>query len=1736
MLDTLKILDANIDIPLGTGFEKQTVSNGDTPTSVTINIVENVSLTELFSKEYSYSTTNEITDNLLISEVFDVDFESSGYIKFNDSILVSDVFDKEYIYTVNKTIEDGLKVSETFDIYSSYDLNAVDNVEISENYSIDYSYNVKQTFEDSLNVSETFDIQSYLVYNWEDNLVIENIFTQNTKLYFKVEDKIIVTEQFSLIESSPTGDLVFTNTVKNKYIDEPFIDSYVHENKSYKYVVKTYNDFNVYSGNEEYSVTVQNAGDITPPAAATLTVNYNDGYLFVYCQDPSDSDWSSTTVRYDIGSQVTNKNSGTKLYTSKSKNQYATSPFKLEAIAGKTYFFKSFTTDIYGNTNEEQKNIAITTYIAGGSIPTAPITNLKVVLSDDNKYGLITYTDPEDVDWEATYIVVKEDSIPENVTDGQYYASLKRNAYQKNPLKIPLQNEDTTYYIKAFPRNKYNIFNTDSASVSITTLDITPPSNINKFDVDYSHYEVRIVVENNNSDVKGVKVIRFEDQESDITKGIELVDIVDLSGSYEFIDTTILYNKNYIYKCYPYDSFNNINNNDKSVTIFTKDERVSNISDLTVEIIGEDVVFTYTNPSNNYFLESNLYVSGEKIYKNKSQLSLNTSNTKGYVKKSIKISDLPDHSRYGNKYYFLVVAKNYKGEEIFTPEYNVYTEIKDTVPPSDIQNLSVYIENGYANITWDESLSNDWSYSTVVVKENEEPEHINDGEAVERVYIKNKYQSIPLTYQLTKQDVKYYFKVFPVDDNGNINETCIPVSCKLDVPAFNDGVTDLNLVNKDGVVIITCKDPDDERWSATKVVRSEYGFPLSPDDGEIVFVNYIKDQYVTNGYEDKGLEPRKTYYYSAFCRDKNEIYSTQIDKKEIFLLQNSTLTAVNNLSIEVIENALELSWEDSNSNDWEGCKLIRKTGSEPNNHADGQVLIDNNIRNRFQTAGFVDTQIDEADTYYYCVFAYDKYGNYIKGNVVEYTVNDTTPTAPATLLEVKQSPNANDIIIKLSMQDPSDTDWCKTVVYYDDNINFTNKKELFTNTVKNKYANDYAEIVNNDLVQSSTYYFCAYAYDLAGNQSDVSNTLTFNIFEKVNVGISEITNLKYADSKITFNIDDDETKDFTKCVIVRKIGSAPKNAQDRDKVVVQYSTPDQYKTAFVTDTGLSDFTTYYYKAFPYKASSNGSFIYNDNCPAVSITTQVTRPPVTVPLTAKLANGAIQLNWTLPEDSTFAECYIVKKVGSMPTSENDGELIVHNTNGYRITNYVDKNITNNTTYYYRSFTLDKYGNWNRTYAGTSVKVSYLTPTGSITNLKIGQKWSTNSSGYITLGTKGADTDLYCSGMGVDGDGFSKVELYAKRDGIPSAKDGYLIARNTSKNAFNCILNENNLSGISFYSKYENINWYFKTISYDKLGNQYEGNVYQYTAYSTSNTAYEDKYSRALYEFRIGESEIELIDEDLLSTPSTKLSNCSLQYDPVNINSEWPIPTINVRYNYYDYLEVLEGKANSNTTFIAAQIDSPVVISEARKTYNPSETSLQPCKLTLPELSASNISDAAKVEALRKCLNIITVSAAFSDTQYNPTSFEFLLATIPFTRKTNYYPNMFKVDGPSDGDYDYVVLINAELPSYDYGVLDYDTYIVCNNTRIPTSINDGTRLYHPDYPYSDGDKKYYDKDATTNLRSFIQNRTSTKFLNPCTVLKIPKADYANGLYIKAFFVKTNSPYPGTYSNSYGVVILK
>jgi hypothetical protein len=55
---------------------------------------------------------------------------------------------------------------------------------------------------------------------------------------------------------------------------------------------------------------------------------------------------------------------------------------------------------------------------------------------------------------------------------------------------------------------------------------------------------------------------------------------------------------------------------------------------------------------------------------------------------------------------------------------------------------------------------------------------------------------------------------------------------------------------------------------------------------------------------------------------------------------------------------------------WAGTKLLRKTGTFPVNENDGTLVIDNTVKNQYQTNGLVDTGLVNGTTYYYMLFPY----------------------------------------------------------------------------------------------------------------------------------------------------------------------------------------------------------------------------------------------------------------------------------------------------------------------------------------------------------------------------------------------------------------------------------------------------------------------------------------------------------------------------------------------------------------------------------------------------------------------------------------------------------------------------------------------------------------------------------------------------------------------------------------------
>ena len=85
----------------------------------------------------------------------------------------------------------------------------------------------------------------------------------------------------------------------------------------------------------------------------------------------------------------------------------------------------------------------------------------------------------------------------------------------------------------------------------------------------------------------------------------------------------------------------------------------------------------------------------------------------------------------------------------------------------------------------------------------------------------------------------------------------------------------------DGKVIITWEDPTDtviegstfSKWAGTKLVMKESGYPTSPDDGEILVDNTVRDKYKTSGFTKTGLTNDKVYYFALFPYSTDGIYN-----------------------------------------------------------------------------------------------------------------------------------------------------------------------------------------------------------------------------------------------------------------------------------------------------------------------------------------------------------------------------------------------------------------------------------------------------------------------------------------------------------------------------------------------------------------------------------------------------------------------------------------------------------------------------------------------------------------------------------------------------------------------------------------------------------------------------------------------------------------------------------------------
>ena len=265
------------------------------------------------------------------------------------------------------------------------------------------------------------------------------------------------------------------------------------------------------------------------------------------------------------------------------------------------------------------------------------------------------------------------------------------------------------------------------------------------------------------------------------------------------------------------------------------------------------------------------------------------------------------------------------------------------------------------------------------------------------------------------------------------------------------------------------------------------------------------------------------------------------------------------------------------------------------------------------------------------------------------------------------------------------------------------------------------------LTNGTTYYYRAFTYDAVLNYSSgVTANGTPGGDSTPPGDVSGLT-ATAGDTQISLSWTNPPDADLAGVRILRKTGSAPTSPTD-GTVAYQGTGTSQ------VDTGLTNGTTYYYRAFAYDEVPNYSSGVTASATPVAPGGDGTPPGNVSGFTATPGDGQVSLSWTNPTDADFAGVRILRKTGSAPTSPTDGTL-VHQGTG---TSQVDTGLANGTTYYYGAFTYDAMPNYSSgvTVSGTPGVSDQIPPSAQVVHPAVDAQVPLNPLIILTISDAGS----------------------------------------------------------------------------------------------------------------------------------------------------------------------------------------------------------------------------------------------------------------------------------------------------------------------------------------------------------------------------------------------------------------
>lgn len=426
---------------------------------------------------------------------------------------------------------------------------------------------------------------------------------------------------------------------------------------------------------------------------------------------------------------------------------------------------------------------------------------------------------------------------------------------------------------------------------------------------------------------------------------------------------------------------------------------------------------------------------------------------------------------------------------------------------------------------------------------------------------------------------------------------------KAQISSFNVGnyVNEIKYKEINGTISLDWKVIGNS-WKNIIVVKKEGLIaPTNEKDGEIIIqINYDnREEYKTGmdsnnnesySYRDITVESFKIYSYGIFIYnningDEGYNYNARIENVQLNFDQNPP-NKVNNVNYYTNYSRFYLGWNDPESNNWYGTRVVRKIGGFPVDHNDGYIVVETLERNQYSFDYFEDSNIVRGNDYYYRVFTFNSSRVYNDENISIGPIQVTNELLDNTKnIQIRADYN----YVYLSWEDSEGESWNGTIIVKKIGTppSYPEDGEIIDDIkIKNQYKDLEYKIPTSKKFEYC--YFGIFPYNSKRNynfdQKEIVEILEPNPQPVNNINLVQVND----GVEITWN--DPENENWKGTRVIRKINALPEHYRD-GLLIVDSNIKNQYSNKPFKDYVKRDSYMTYYAFYPYDQTGN---IINEN--------------------------------------------------------------------------------------------------------------------------------------------------------------------------------------------------------------------------------------------------------------------------------------------------------------------------------------------------------------------------------------------------------------------------------------------------------------------------------------------------------------------------------------------------------------